>query len=181
DPERRAGERTFVSASVLKVALDAHRSKQEQADLDAGRAGARRVGDERILEHAGPACSPDAGAPRVVPSESGGEAARASDREADALVESVREEVDGAAALAIDIDLYRVAGRVAKEACLVALIRRGVVDAAFGEGEHGRRRRCGGGELRHEHDPKQRHSASPCAARDCGGGLVLGWWGEGSG
>ena len=47
DGERAVRERGALSSGVLQIALDAHRAEEEPADGDA-----RRIGDERVLEHA---------------------------------------------------------------------------------------------------------------------------------
>jgi len=60
-------------------------------------------------------------------------------REPDALVEAVGQQLNDAAAARLDVDLDRVSLRVAIEARLIPLIRRGVVHSRLRIREHRKR------------------------------------------
>ena len=165
DGERPVGERGALPAGILQVALDPHGAEQEPPDGDA-----RCVGDQRMLEHSLAAGAPDA---RLVvrPAQGGGPAGVVARREADALVLRVGEQVDDALRPRVEVDLHRVARRVAEEPRAIAGVRGRVVETRLGEREHRTSRRRRQGELREHHERGDHHEPfgeTVSARRACG-------------
>src|SRR5688572_20441403 len=128
--ERCRVERTQVPPFVLEIALHAHRSEQEPAEVDAP-----KVAREAELEGAcaiGRRWSRFNGAPR----RRGGASRAVAHRESNALVRCVGKQRDDASLGSFDVDLNGVARAIAVEACAIALVRRRVVHSGFGEVEH---------------------------------------------
>ena len=151
DRERRLGECGALATRVLQVALHSHRPEEEPSDGDA-----RRVGDQTVLEHAHASRTPDA---RSVagPPQRGGSAGAVARGETDALVLRVREQMDDALRARVEIDLHRVARRIAEEARLIARVCGRVVEPGLGKREHGADRRGRRRELRQQHEGGEDH------------------------